>query len=167
MELYTVSEPKQTVPLAAYANLIKASWILVDIISYHPQVPFIAASTHSEVQSLSAELKNEFSRLSSLNLIIPDLSELEGQDLRIWETSTRGPLLRPHKDARSLDEWTVEGGEQVLFQKFALCELHLLSEPLPCILLFLVREDAKAARLVAQNQNGSIIMALECESRWI
>lgn len=104
MELYTVSEPKKKVPLAAYANLIKASWILVDIIACHPQVPFIAASTHSEVQLLSAELKNEFSRLSVLESIVPDLSELEGQDLRIWEIQARGPLLRPHKDSQKIDE---------------------------------------------------------------
>ena len=160
MELYTVSESKKQIPLAAYANLIKASWILVDIIACHPQVPFIAASTHAEVQLLSAELKNEFSRLSMLDSIVPDLSELEGQDLRIWETQARGPLLRPHKDSQKLDEWTVDGGEQVLFQRFALCELYALTESLPCILLFLAHRDGTSARLITQNQNGSIIMAV-------
>ena len=165
MELYAVSEPKKKVPLAAYANLIKASWILVDIIACHPQVPFIAASTHSEVQLLSAELKNEFSRLAMLDSIIPDLSELEGQDLCIWEIQARGPLLRPHKDSRKLDEWTVDGGEQVLFQRFALCELHALTESLPCIFLFLVHGDGRSGRLVAQNQNGSVIMAVAFQKR--
>ena len=160
MELYAVSEPKQKVPLAAYTNLIKASWILVDIIACHPQVSFIAASTHSEVHLLSAELKNEFSRLATLDSIVPDPSELEGQDLRIWETQTKGPLLRPHKDPRKLDEWTVDGGEQVLFQRFALCELQGLTESLPCILLFLVHRDGRSSRLVAQNQNGSMIMGV-------
>ena len=160
MDLYAIPEPKKKIPLTAYANLIKASWILVDIIACHPQVPFIAASTHSEVQLLSAELKNEFSRLAILDSIVPDLSELEGQDLCIWETQARGPLLRPHKDSQKLDEWTVDGGEQVLFQRFALCELHALTESLPCIILFLVHEDRRSGRLVAQNQNGSVIMAV-------
>lgn len=165
MELYAVSEPKKKVPLAAYANLIKASWILVDIIACHPQVPFIAASTHSEVQLLSAELKNEFSRLAMLDSIVPDLSELEGQDLCIWEAQARGPLLRPHKDPQKLDEWTVDGGEQVLFQRFALCELHALTESLPCIFLFLIHGDGRSSRLVAQNQNGSVIMAVAFQKR--
>lgn len=165
MELFTVSEPKQKVSLPAYTNLIKASWILVDIIAYHPQIPFITASTHSDIQILSAELKNEFSKLSALDSIVPDLSELEGQDLRIWETQARGPLLRPHKDSQKFDEWTVDGGEQVLFQAFALCELHALTEPLPCILMFLVHGDGRSARLVAQNQNGSIIMAVAFQKR--
>ena len=164
MELYAVTVPQQKVPLAAYTNLIKASWILADIIACHPQVPFIKASTHLEVQSLSAELKNEFSRLSALQSMIPDLSELEGQDLQIWETQARGPLLRPRKDPRRLDEWTVEGGEQVLFQRFALCKLHVLTESLPCILLFLVREDGQSARLITQNQTGAIIMAVSFQS---
>ena len=156
MELYTVSESQ--IPLAAYINLIKASWILIDIIACHPQVPFITASTHSEVQLLSAELKNEFSRLVTLDSIVPDLSELEGQDLRIWETQARGPLLRPHKN--SLNEWAVDGDEQVLFQRFAICELQAFTESLPCIVLFLVHRDGISARLVAQNQNSSIIMTV-------
>ena len=163
MELYDVSVPKQKVPLAAYTNLIKASWILVDIIACHPQVPFIRASTHSEVQLLSAELKNEFLRLSTLESIVPDLSELEEQDLRIWETQARGPLLRPQKDSQRLDEWIVDGGEQVLFQRFAVCKLRVLTESLPCIILFLVHGDGKSARLVAQNQNGSVIIAVSFE----
>ena len=164
MELYAVTVTQQKVPLAAYTNLIKASWILVDIIACHPQVPYSKANTHSEVQLLSAELKNEFARLSALQLIVPDLSELEGQDLRIWETQERGPLLRPQKDSRRLDEWTVDGGEQVLFQRFALCKLHVLTESLPCILLFLVRGNGQSARLVAQTQNGAIIMAVSFQT---
>ena len=164
MELYTVTVPQQKVPLAAYTNLIKASWILVDIIACHPQVPFLKASTHSEVQRLSAELKNEFSKLSALQSILPDLSELEEQDLQIWETQTRGPLLRPHKNSRRPDEWTVDGGEQVLFQTFALCKLHILTESLPCILLFLVRGDGQSARLITQNQNGGIMMDISFQT---
>lgn len=160
MELYTVSTPKQKVPLAAYTNLIKASWILIDIIAGHPQVPFISASTHSEVQRLSAELKNEFSRLTALDLVTPDLNEIEGQDLRIWETQVRGPLLRPHKESHSVNGFTVAGGEQVVFQSFAICEMHVLTEATPCIVMFLVTQDARAARIVAQNQNGAVVMGV-------
>ena len=164
MELYTVSTPKEKVPLAAYANLIKSSWILVDIIACHPQVQFVTASTHSEVQALSAELKHEFARLSDSGLIIPALDELEGQDLQIWEVPTRTPLLRPHKDARSVDAWKVASGEHVLFHGFAICELRSREGRLPCIILFLVQGDVKGARLVAQHQDGSIIMTVTCKA---
>ena len=54
MELFAVSAPKQAVPYAAYTNLIKSSWILIDIIACHPQVPFLTASTQAEVRRLSA-----------------------------------------------------------------------------------------------------------------
>lgn len=54
MELFTVSAPKKAVPRAAYTNLIKASWILIDVIACHPQVPFLTASTQAEVRQLSA-----------------------------------------------------------------------------------------------------------------
>lgn len=162
MELHTATTPKEKIALAAYANLIKSSWILVDIIACHPQFQFITASTSSEVQSLSTELKAEFRRLSTMERILPDLGALEGQDLRIWELSTKTPLLRLHKDTRSPDAWKVASGEEVLFQRFAVCETGLLTDSLACMVLFLVQADARAARLVAQHQDGSIIMTTTC-----
>jgi len=165
MELYTVSESGQEVPLAAYTSLMKASWILIDIIACHPQVPFLSAKTHSEVQILSAEIKTEFQRLRSLGAVIPDLRDLESQDLRIWESQTRGPLLRPHRgpmgsdNSRSQDKWRVEGGEEVLFQGFAKLKIQALPETIPCIILFLVNEERNDTRLLAQNQNGSVVFA--------
>jgi hypothetical protein len=53
MELYATPEPNH-VPVLAYTNLIKASWILVDIIACHPQRPFFDSPTRYEVQLLSA-----------------------------------------------------------------------------------------------------------------
>ena len=54
MELYTTSGPDRAITLSAYTNLIKASWILVDVIACHPQLPFLDSSMHYEVQLLSA-----------------------------------------------------------------------------------------------------------------
>lgn len=64
----------------------------------------------------------------------------------------------------SMNGWTVAGGEQILFQGFATGELRILTDPLPCILLFLVQDDASAARLVAQHQDGSVLMTVNCKS---
>ena len=160
MELYSILTLKQSVPLGAYINLIKASWIVVDIVACHPQVSLIAASKFAEVQLLSAELKNQFSRLESLESVFPDLGDLEGQDLRIWETLNKGLIIRPRNSLRSPDGGVVDGGEQILFQRFAICKLRALAEALPSLLLLLVRQDTKDARLVAQDQNGSILMAV-------
>ena len=160
MELYNILTPKQSVPLGAYINLIKACWIVLDIIACHPQVSLMAASKFAEVQLLSAELKNQFSRLESLESVFPDLGDLESQDLRIWETPNKGLIIRPRNSLRSRDGGAAGGGEQILFQRFAICKLCTLTETLPSILMLLVRKDAKDAKLVAQDQNGSILMAI-------
>ena len=56
-----------------------------------------------------------------VKIVLPDLSDLETQDLRIWEAPTKGPSLRPIKPDVNLPEavgqWQVEGGEIVLFQR--------------------------------------------------
>jgi hypothetical protein len=54
IELYATPVSDSAVPLLAYINLIKASWILIDIIACHPQLSFLNSSTHYEVQLLSA-----------------------------------------------------------------------------------------------------------------
>jgi hypothetical protein len=61
MELYATPASDCTVPLLAYINLIKASWILIDIIACHPQLSFLNSSALYEVQLLLAvsfSLKN-------------------------------------------------------------------------------------------------------------
>ena len=138
----------------AYVNLIKASWILVDIIECHPQRAFITAATYSEVRQLSMELRNEFGRISNLDLVTPYVGSSDEQDLQIWET-VAGSFLRPRRNPQDPDEWTVESGEHVLFQGFAVYNG-------PCILLFLVHRETSAARLVAQNQYSTINSIMTC-----
>ena len=162
MELYNISAPTNEVSRSAYANLIKASGILVDIIASHPQCLSVTAGTLLEAQSLSTEIKKELARVAALGLKTPGFGEIEKEDLQIWETSMTPSPLRPHKHPYNSDEWTVEGGEQVLFQRFAIYESYLTGEPLPCITFLLVKFTG--ARLIAQHQNGSIIMTVACQS---
>lgn len=54
MELYATQASDQAITLPAYTNLVKASWILVDVIACHPQLSFLDSNTHYEVQFLSA-----------------------------------------------------------------------------------------------------------------
>jgi hypothetical protein len=53
MELYATQTSNSSVSVPAYTNLIKASWILVDIVACHPQLIFLNSSTHYEVKLLS------------------------------------------------------------------------------------------------------------------
>ena len=157
MELYAVSKQNQAVPAGAYTNLIKASWILVDILSCHPQLPFITATTHAQVRLLSAELKKEFLRLARLDSSVPGLSEIEHQNLRIWETGIAVTTFRPFIDMENPGNLIIGTGEQVLFQKFAFYYSSSHVDAIPCILLFLVHKDAGSVRSVAHDQNGLII----------
>ena len=158
--LRTIGEREQSIAPAAYADLIKADWILADVIPCHPQFPFISAGKSSELRSLSAEVKNEFSRITTLAIVVPALDELCGQDLRLWESiPVKAPILRPYTVSQNLDAWRVDGGEHVLFRRFAFRELDAVTTS-PCILLLLVHESAKAARLIAQDQYGDIVKAI-------
>ena len=158
--LRTIAEREQSVAPAAYADLIKAGWIVADVIPCHPQFPFISASKGSELRSLSVEVKNEFSRVTALAMVVPALDELCGQDLRLWESiPVKAPILRPYKVSQNLDAWMADGGEHVLFRRFAFRELDSVTSS-PCILLLLVHESDTAARLIAQDQYGDIVKAI-------
>lgn len=160
LELRTIIAPEQRVSPAAYADLIKAGWILVDVIPCHPQFPFVSASRSSELRSLSAEVKNEFSRITALAMVVPALGELSSQHLRLWESvPIKAPILRPYKVSQDLNAWRADGGEHVLFRGFA---CHSLTTR-PCILLFFVHESAKAAKLIAQDQYGDIFIAISIQ----
>ena len=160
LELHTIKGPRQSVAAAAYADLIKAGWILADVIPGHPQYPFISASKSSDIQSLSTEVKNEFSRITALAMVVPALHGLSSQDLRLWESiPVKAPILRPYKVSQDLNAWRADGGEHVLFRRFAFREMDLVMSS-PCILLFLVHENAKAARLIAQDQYDEVVRAI-------
>ena len=160
LELHTIKDPGQSVAVAAYANLIKAGWILADVIPGHPQYSFISASRGSEIGSLSTEVKNEFSRITALAMVVPALGELSSQHLRLWESiPDKAPILRPCKGSQDFKTWRADGGEHVLFRAFASHSADQFPSK-RCILLFLVHENAKAARLVVQDQYGDIVMAI-------
>ena len=150
MELFAVSKPGQEVPVAAYINLIEASWILVDIIACHPQRFFMTMDTDAEVRLLAIDIKSEFARLSSLNSIFPNANVLDSANVRIWETVKKGSFLRARKDSQGV-EWTTDTRDLLMFKKYSVCYLQSHIDPLPCIMLFLIRHDARDAKIVAQN----------------
>jgi hypothetical protein len=56
---WELREIKDTLPHQAYVNLIKASWILVDIIAVHPQLSYIETSVRFDVMRLTEVRKNK------------------------------------------------------------------------------------------------------------
>jgi len=154
MEIYMLSSPSQRISVSAYIDLVKSSWILIDLIACHPQVPFISASTSAEIHSLSSvrlfgdlclgkvgscdftdvleqAIKDEYRRIESLGLIVPDINSLDDGNLEIWEPQLKGPSLilrrnmgAPHNMLNGL--WAAEGGEEVIFQRHGFYRYSLL-----------------------------------------
>ena len=55
MELHvdTSNSPRREVSYGGYLNLIKSSWVLIDIIERHPQLNFLISDVQYEVQLLA------------------------------------------------------------------------------------------------------------------
>lgn len=53
MNLYVKSSLNQIISQQGYADLIKAAWILVDIIARHPQLDFLDSDIRYEVVQLT------------------------------------------------------------------------------------------------------------------
>ena len=160
MEIHAAPIAGQPISLTAYANLLKSSWIITDVITHHPQISFVSGATDQEIRHLSAGVKSEFSTLSASRISFPDLSELRDQNLQIWEATNKGPTLRPHRNARSPGDWLIQGDERVVFQAFANCKLQSRTASFPCIVFYLVQADVQTTRLVAQNQEGVTLMII-------
>ena len=92
------------------------------------------------------------------------MSELEDQDFQIWEIPTNEALYRPLRPVSASDAWTVERGEQILFQEFAMLKSQNVEGRSHCIVLFLVKKNFGDAHLVARNQIGSVSVDIGCTS---
>ncbi|KAI5809928.1 hypothetical protein DFH27DRAFT_166921 [Peziza echinospora] len=118
---------KKIISKRGFINLVKASWILVDIIAVHPQVVFLPPKARAELEQLSDALKIEFAGIESKGLSFPslddiDLSEYEN-DLCIWQATEKGLALKPNltKATGTMgDQWawaTTGTQEHVIFQR--------------------------------------------------
>lgn len=123
----------------AYADLLKASWILIDIVSKHPQIKFWSPTgEYLQVQllaevcniiidkmmdlthhSLDQMLKSELRTIERMGLRKPGLHLIEQADLSIWVEAPAAVVLRPR-----VHEVTNQGpgswqaaGQEVYFQR--------------------------------------------------
>ena len=79
-------------PAQAFADLLKASFILIDIFPQHPQRRFWTSECF-EVEILAESLKSELASIQHLGYQKPDLGIVASTDLRIW--SLAKPIMRP------------------------------------------------------------------------
>ncbi|KAI5840126.1 hypothetical protein DFP73DRAFT_197664 [Morchella snyderi] len=107
----------------AYANLVKASWILIDVIAKHPQFNLLDPSIQYDAEVLAEAIRDQLEDMDSSKLQKPIFEDLQVCDLSIWETQAKGALLQPSKRNEQLNlsgkthhSWETEE-EQVLFQR--------------------------------------------------
>lgn len=75
----------------AYTDLLKASWILVDVVAEHPQRTFLHASTQQlELRSFANTIRQEYEKISQSGLIVPCLSEIEACEINVWPSAPTG-----------------------------------------------------------------------------
>jgi hypothetical protein len=84
-EFFTQATQGSTIPTQAYADLLKASWILVDVIAKHPQQKFWSPTReYLQVQMLTQMIKDQLTTIQHLAMRKPRLSEVQKADLTIW-----------------------------------------------------------------------------------
>ena len=170
IELYLINDSDSPVPTSIYASLLKASWILVDIIACHPQVTFISAKTRAEITTLCAAIKQDFEHIQSLGLKVPDITKFQEKDLQIWESQIRAPTLRRYNNplsagANSGNFWSAEGEEATFFVQRAACKIRSRAAPTICDVLFLVHQTKHNARIVANAQNDPAVIDIHFTER--
>ncbi|KAF8249029.1 ankyrin [Wilcoxina mikolae CBS 423.85] len=162
MELHS----SNAVSRQGYLNLIKASWILVDIVVRHPQLSFLDSTIRLEVSLLTEAINGEFQRLKGLGLQLPGLDDLDSSsdDLRIWEAQVKGPSFQPGgKSKTQKSSWEVLD-EHIHFQKFARYIYGQDHQQVPCLVLFLAHKKQKQARLVVYDQNWVTLAEFQAET---
>ncbi|KAF8245176.1 hypothetical protein K440DRAFT_604272 [Wilcoxina mikolae CBS 423.85] len=97
-----------TVPKEGYIYLIKASWILVDIVVRHPQLNYLD----------SKKIRQEFERIERSALQIPGIEAVDSEYMTIWEGTSIDHGL--HLRSRAEDQGWIATHENVYFQKYGL-----------------------------------------------
>ncbi|RYO95040.1 hypothetical protein DL766_007553 [Monosporascus sp. MC13-8B] len=140
----------------AYTNLLKASWILIDIIAVHPQLSFLSGSSQQlDVQHFSQVVKAEHIKLESRGFMQPSLDQVKRTDLTIWTTGKRTTLL-PSLPSGPTDRtvfWR-SGSDDILF---GYCNSQTDNSEIECVVLLIARAG-NTISVVAQAADGQDVL---------
>lgn len=145
------------IEVQAYANLLKASSILLDILPRHPSIRlWDPTKEYVQFQLLADMLGRELKEIDTAGLLKPALSVVENANLRIWADAIKPVVLRPEGISwETADEETLWIGPGALQASFA-------GKSEPCLILVLLsKKDITKARIVAHNQRGVELMSLK------
>ncbi|MCJ1405014.1 hypothetical protein MMC11_008240 [Xylographa trunciseda] len=155
--LYIDAPTNRTVPVQAYTDLLKASWILVDVISQHPQQRFLSSTSGSlEAQVFAETVKAELTKIEALGLIVPNHEQISKADLTIWAEPPPTFSVNPREvvvPEEKQQSWRTPN-TQVYFQAFGHFRSKRVTTAIECFILVLVYQLGKNASIVAQVQKG-------------
>ena len=169
-QLYAGS-PSGKISAQAYADLLKASFILVDMFPDHPQRPYWSRE-YVHVELLAEELKRELYKTKGAGLRRPDFSAIERSDLRIWSEIPLDLGLTPTAYIETgMDGpggWSAQN-ETVLWRGFGLIAKKRdlsISARKECVILILQAQQRNdkakhlySSRIVCQDQRGVILLS--------
>jgi hypothetical protein len=155
--LYSDPESRKIKP-QAFADLLKASFILIDIFPQHPQRRFWTTK-YADVEILADALKAELEISTQGSFKTPDLALVESSDLRIRANAPADITIKPRPrlgDAPGNSTWRI-ATEEVIFRGFATFsrkDQHGFTDSDECMVLVTVMNDLSIAKVVAQSQYG-------------
>ncbi|KAL0631674.1 hypothetical protein Q9L58_009454, partial [Maublancomyces gigas] len=157
MELAGGSSSNVASSQQGYINLIKASWILIDVIARHPQLNLLDSGIRYDVELLANTIQRELESVEAQGISKPGPAILLTHDLDIWVSQAKGPALKPTiGEGEGNRSWALPD-EELLFQRFGLHHSHNHATKTPCIVLLLMHKTEKKARIILGNQSWTIL----------
>lgn len=152
------------IDLQPYADLLKASSILLDILPRHPSIRlWDPTKEYLQFHLLADMLKTELETIKTRGLQQPDLLMVEQADLRIWTDAVKTVQLEPSIGTSGSRSWNA-ATEETLFQGFGTFTYDRQVDPEECLILILVKKHSIVeARIVAQNQRGAELISLRID----
>jgi hypothetical protein len=150
------------IPIQPYADLLKASSILLDILPRHPSIRlWDPTKEYLQFQLLADMLRDELKSIETRGLKTPDLQSLQGADLRIWTETVTTVQLRPEAHGHRTS-WQ-DANEEILWQGFGTFVYDRDFKPEACMILVLVSKNIDKTRIVLQNQRGFELTSLRID----
>ncbi|SCV27191.1 uncharacterized protein FFB14_01432 [Fusarium fujikuroi] len=149
----------------AYINLLKACWILTEIVSIHPQRTHLGASNdrrNDDIRNLSQVAKTSLEGFPVLDFQLLGVEQLT---INIWDKTPPSSTIAPRRQFSTNSDkprWQTVDGE-VLFQCFAeICSTKRNTENIPeeCFLMLEVPRQGIYLNLILQNFAGQDILKL-------
>ncbi|KAF4449293.1 hypothetical protein F53441_7411 [Fusarium austroafricanum] len=168
-QLNRPAPPTESQQNQAYVDLLKACWILTDIISLHPQRAHLGASSdrrNGDIRYLSQMAKINLEGFSGRAI---QLGVIETCNLDIWNKSSSSSLAprRCWGTNRKGPSWQTIDGE-ILYQCFAEHHNKLHQVAIECIVILEVPKEGFHINFIAQTFSGRDILKTQIHpDKWL